>query len=79
MCSPLGVERVCRRVCQSDMRGLVTAGRDFRIGVGRCLEIERNPLQDNRVAHRTRAGHSHTLADTLGMAHPDSCVLISRS
>ena len=24
-----------RRVCQSDMRGLVTAGRDFRVGVDR--------------------------------------------
>ena len=42
------------------------------------LEIERNLLGHNMVAHRTGAGHSQTLADTGGGAHPDSCVLVSQ-
>lgn len=57
-------ERVVSTRCQSDMRGLVTAGRDFRIGVGRYLESSAITLLDNRIAHRPAAGHSKTLAAT---------------
>lgn len=50
--------------CQSDMRGLVTAGRDFRVGVGRFLVASVIMLLCNIIAHRPAAGHSKTLAVT---------------
>lgn len=50
--------------CQSDMRGLVTAGRDFRVGAGRYLGSSVIMLLYNRIAHRPVAGHSKMLAVT---------------
>jgi len=44
------------------MRGLITAGRDFRVGVGRYLTSSVNLLPGNRIAHSRVAGHSKTLA-----------------
>lgn len=50
--------------CQSDMRGLVTAGSGLRVGVGRHLESSVIILRCNVIAHRTDADHSKTLAVT---------------
>jgi hypothetical protein len=49
---------------KSDMRGLVTAGRDFRVGVDRRSSVERHQLCCNVIAHSQVAGHSKTLAAT---------------
>lgn len=53
--------------CQSDMRGLGTAGRDFRVGVGRYLTSSVITLPGNMIAHSRIAGHSKTLAVTTAV------------
>lgn len=60
---PGGVERVCRRVVGLIYAGWVPQDGTFESELAAGLEIERNRLQDNTVAHRTGAGHSQTLAD----------------
>lgn len=50
--------------CQPDMRGLATAGPEFRVGVDRYLAASVITLPGNRIAHRARAGHSKTPAGT---------------
>ena len=52
--------------CQSEMRGLVTAGRCFESEWTAGLGSSVNPLRGNMFAHSTDAGHSETLADTFG-------------
>jgi hypothetical protein len=59
-----GVERVVSTRCQSDIRGLATAGRDFRVGVGRYLASSVIMLLGNGIVHRPLAGHSKTPAVT---------------
>lgn len=49
---------------KSDMRGLVTAGRDFESEWSACLKGERHQLSSNMIAQRSHAGHSQTLAVT---------------
>ena len=66
--SPVGCRACrCRRVVKSDMRGLVTAGpwvrsRSWAAG----LEVERDLLRGNVIAHRTGADHSETLTRHRG-------------
>jgi hypothetical protein len=64
--SSVGVERVDADACQSEIRGLVTAG---PLGSSRscpaCLGSSVNMLWHSMFAHRTDAGHSQTLADTV--------------
>src|SRR5271166_678042 len=85
---PLRVDRMsrsgcracrCRRVVKSEMRGLVTAGRDFRVGVGPLsLEIEREPrcgatcllIELTRVTPRR--------LPTPYAIRPDSCGVVRR-
>ena len=55
------------RLCKSDMRGLVYAGpwvrsRSWAAG----LEVERDLLRGNVIAHRTGADHSETLTQHRG-------------
>ena len=52
---------------QSEMRGLVTAGRCFESEWTAGLGSSVNPLRGNMFAHSTDAGHSETLADTFGL------------
>jgi hypothetical protein len=40
------------------MRGLGTAGRNFRVGVNRWSKNECNHLHGNVIAHGSHAGHS---------------------
>lgn len=44
--------------------GWLPQDRTFESELAAGLEIERNVLGHNMVAHRTDAGHSQTLADT---------------
>ena len=50
--------------CQSDMRGLVTAGSGLRVGAGRHLGSSVITLLGNVIAHSTDADRSETLAAT---------------
>lgn len=59
----MGVERVVSTRVKSDIRGLGTAGRDFRVGSGPLSRVERHTLRYNGIAHSRIAGHSKTLAD----------------
>ena len=58
-------------------RGLVTAGRDFHLGVDRGLEVERDQLCCNMIAHRADAGHFQTLAETYGVVLRAFCGPVS--
>ena len=61
-----GDERVASTRRQSDIRGLVTAGRTVRLEWFAGLEIERDPNSKLRIAHRAFAGHSQALPSPPG-------------
>jgi hypothetical protein len=63
--SSQGVERVDVDALSSLIcAGWLPQDRTFESELTAGLEVERDPLQDNVIAHRTDAGHSQTLADT---------------
>ncbi len=53
---------------QSEMRGLVTAGPDFRYGADRFLKSSVIPLGGNGIAHSPDADHSKARADTVSQS-----------
>ena len=59
-----GVGRSCRvDACQSEMRGLATAGRTFESELASGSRVERNQLCPSLIAHSSVADHPRTLAD----------------
>lgn len=62
--SSFGVERVVSTRVSLICAGWLPQDGTFDLELAAGLEVERNLLGHNMVAHRTRAGHSQTLADT---------------
>jgi len=69
----------CRRVVSLKCAGWLPQDGTFESELAAGLEIERDPLRCNGIAHSTDADHSKTLADTFA-AHLDGCGgLLSRA